>query len=78
MILRRTICDGADQTGTPAKATASITHLVTRWVCAAEPFVCRLHHHGATSDEVGMREKLTLTRPRRMSRRVFIPAGWSL
>jgi len=27
MMLRPTILDGADQTGTPAKATASITHL---------------------------------------------------
>ena len=32
---------------------------LTRWVCAAEPFVCRLHHHGPTSDEVGMRENVT-------------------
>ena len=31
---------------------------LTRWVCAAEPFVCRLHHHGPTSNEVGMRENL--------------------
>jgi hypothetical protein len=61
MMLRPTICDGADQTGTPAKATASITHLSRGWVCAAEPFVCRLHHHGPTSDEVGMRENLTRT-----------------
>ena len=35
---------------------------LTRWVCAAEPFVCRLYHHGPTSDEVGMRENLTPTR----------------
>ena len=27
MMLRPTICDGADQTRKPAKATASITHL---------------------------------------------------
>jgi hypothetical protein len=38
---------------------------LTRWVCAAEPFICRLHHHGPTSDEVGMRENLTRTRPYR-------------
>ena len=27
----------------------------------AAPLVCRLHHHGPTSDEVGMRENLTRT-----------------
>ena len=34
---------------------------LTRWVCAADPFVCRLHHHEPTSDEVGMRENLPRT-----------------
>jgi hypothetical protein len=53
---------------------------LTRWVCAGEPFVCRLHHHGPTSNEVGMRENGTRTdaRPRdRFLHIRFIPITFS-
>ena len=53
----------------PGKGCTITDPPLTRWVCAADPFVCRLHHHRPTSHEVGMesfraadRENLTRTR----------------
>ena len=61
MMLRPTIFGWRGSDGHARKGHSINNPPLTRWVCAAGPFVCRLHHHGPTSDEVGMRENLTRT-----------------